>query len=98
MEVLLSTQAQGVFLASIKRSFKHKQYSKKENMHLDSYYNCMLYQLSVEETMDHLFLDCQFAKECFEWYYNSGRYKHIGGNCSDQGPTPSFLLYVGLQF
>ena len=31
-------------------------------MHLESY-NCVLCQLATEETVEHLFLGCQFAKE-----------------------------------
>jgi hypothetical protein len=33
-------------------------------MHIDSY-NCVLCQESVEEMTEHLFLHCQFAKECW---------------------------------
>ena len=33
-------------------------------MHLESY-NCVLCQLASEETVEHLFLGCQFAKECW---------------------------------
>lgn len=33
-------------------------------MHLESY-NCVLCHLAKEETVEHLFLGCQFAKECW---------------------------------
>ena len=33
-------------------------------MHLDSY-DCVLCQTASKETVDHLFLGCQFAKDCW---------------------------------
>lgn len=36
----------------------------RRNMHLPSY-NCVLCSLSCEETVDHLFLECDFAKACW---------------------------------
>lgn len=37
---------------------------RRKRMHLDSY-NYILYQLSTEETCQHLFIDCTFAKDCW---------------------------------
>jgi hypothetical protein len=37
---------------------------RRKNMHLDSY-NCVLCPLLTEGTVEHLFLGCQFAKECW---------------------------------
>lgn len=33
-------------------------------MHLESY-NCVLCQTNTKETVEHLFLGCQFAKDCW---------------------------------
>lgn len=38
----------------------------RKSWHLESGPNCVLCMLQHLETRDHLFLDCQFAKECWE--------------------------------
>lgn len=38
---------------------------KRKNMVLQSY-NCVLCDLSSEETVHHLFLQCEFAKQCWQ--------------------------------
>jgi hypothetical protein len=37
---------------------------RRKHMHLESY-SCVLCQLQSEETVEHLFLGCQFAKDCW---------------------------------
>jgi hypothetical protein len=51
-------------LAPAEGSSKHKKYFKKKNMHLESYL-CVLCQSATEEALEHLFLDCQFARNCW---------------------------------
>jgi hypothetical protein len=38
---------------------------RRKIMHLDSY-NCVLCNLSEEETVDHLFMYCPFARDCWD--------------------------------
>jgi hypothetical protein len=37
---------------------------RRKNMFLESYNNCVLCQAGVEETRDHLFQYCTFARSC----------------------------------
>jgi hypothetical protein len=37
---------------------------RSKNMNLDNY-NCVLYHNALEETLDHLFLNCDFARNCW---------------------------------
>lgn len=39
---------------------------RRRNMHLPSY-SCILCNLDVEEISQHLFLQCQFAKQCWQF-------------------------------
>jgi hypothetical protein len=60
-----STQkTQGFLLAAPRGLFRHKKRSKKKNKVLPSY-DCVLCHLQVEETVDHLFLRCPFAQDCW---------------------------------
>jgi hypothetical protein len=47
-------------LAPPERSFEYKKYTQKENMVLESY-DCILCKGGIEETLEHLFLECPFA-------------------------------------
>ena len=66
MEEFLSTQTEGVFLAFAERSSKYQEHSKKDKI-------CIwiliivfyAWQQLTEETLEHLFLGCRFAKDCW---------------------------------
>jgi hypothetical protein len=64
---------------------------RRKKMTIDSY-NCVLCSYSVEETIEHLFPSCNFAKQCWNLLGinlpDSGRILH-GGN------HPNVLVYLG---
>ena len=65
LEELLSTKAQGLFLAPSERQAEHHEYPKKEKyatwlLHLYALCNSL-----AEETVEHLFLNCPFAAHCW---------------------------------
>lgn len=52
------------FWLLIKDTLSTRNILKRKNMHLESY-NCVLCLLNTEETCQHLFLLCPFAKQCW---------------------------------
>jgi hypothetical protein len=48
----------------IKDRLSTRNIQRRKNMHLD-FYTCVLCNESVEETAEHLFLQCSFAKDCW---------------------------------
>ena len=52
------------FWLLLKDRLSTKNILKRKNMQLDSYH-CDLCQLSMEETCEHLFIECSFAKVCW---------------------------------
>ena len=51
------------FWLLIKDRLSTRNILRRKNMHLESY-NCVLYLQNTEETCQHLFLQCPFAKQC----------------------------------
>ena len=60
----MSTQAQGVLLATSENRLNTKELLKRRNMEVDSYtYENCIWQ--CEESLGHLFLRCSYAKSCW---------------------------------
>lgn len=57
---------------------------RRRNMHSPSY-NCILCYVDVEETAQHLFLQCQFAQQCWQFLQ-----VHIPSNAN----FPDVMLYL----
>lgn len=53
------------FWLMIKDRLSTRNLLRRRNMHLDSY-NCVLCNLTVEESAHHLFVDCPFARMCWD--------------------------------
>jgi hypothetical protein len=53
-----------LLLVATKDSISTRNILRRKGMALQDY-NCMLCSQSSEETVEHLFLDCTFAKECW---------------------------------
>jgi len=54
----------GFFWLLLKDRLSTRNILRRKHMHLESY-NCVLCQLSVKETCEHLFIECPFAKDCW---------------------------------
>lgn len=52
------------FWLLIKDRLSTRNLLRRRNMHLDSF-NCELCSLSIEESVEHLFLTCPFARQCW---------------------------------
>jgi glucose-6-phosphate-specific signal transduction histidine kinase len=65
---------------------------RRKNMHLDSY-NCVMCQLNLEETVTHLFLECSFAKNCWNLFNIV-----FGANSSFPEALPQIRSQINSQF
>lgn len=54
------------FCLLLKDRLSSRNILRRKNMFLQSY-NCVLCSLNSEETVHHLFLQCEFAKQCWEF-------------------------------
>ena len=64
LEIILSAQAHGFFWLLSKDRLSTRNILKRKNFHLLSS-NCVLCADNTEETLEHLFLECDLARACW---------------------------------
>jgi hypothetical protein len=85
------------FWLLLKDILRTRNIMRRKNMFLESY-SCVLYQNDVEETQNHLFLNCPFAIAC--WGLLSVDFTptkiipRYDGNVKDQIHTTFFMMAI----
>ena len=85
------------FWLLIKDRLSTRNILRRRNMHLPSY-NCVLCDLDTEETLQHLFLHCPFAKRCWEFINlhlpNNAEFPDIAIEIKDNLQSQFFMLAI----